>query len=405
MATTVNTAALNSSNIANIGGGSAFNPSYQFQNQYSNWWNAPSTNTIGTVYSNIANPQNAVVNPGAPQQTGAQNFINGIGLANSAFKFATGGSNGITTALNDFGSNTLGFASQSGAPLSQGFGGLQGPTNAFDKAGSFSTSSFTNSLGGQAFGSNGFLGSLGSSSLDSIGSGLVNAGAGYLGSLAGSALFGKSAGSQVGGTVGGIAGSYFGPVGSFAGSFIGSAIGSLFGGGTPHPAGTYGNIGIGADGTLSGGGMVQGKHVTADNFKPYVNDFQTYLSGQTKKYGITNLNPNLNINFGYDVKGSPSFVGGSSELNSAITFGDSRHVTSGSQFVFNPQDDKSRLGAYDKAWNYILNSSNIDPATLKEVQAANNTSPITGTPTTIGPVNDSNKWSDFLAAYRASNSI
>lgn len=134
----------------------------------------------------------------------------GIGSVSSA-----AGASGVGSALSS--------ASSISSMLSGGFSGLLGGVGN-------AASGLYNTIGhgAQFLGLEGVASSAYQQGMTVTGAGaLGNIGAGIVGNLLGSAVFGQTSG--IGSAVGGIAGSFFGPLGAGVGSFIGSGLESMIG--------------------------------------------------------------------------------------------------------------------------------------------------------------------------------
>ncbi len=152
----------------------------------------------------------------------------------------------------------FGTAAETGLQADLASGGFEG---GIGTAGFADVNIAETGSGGLGYGSGGFgAGTDIGSSFQGAGAGMV---AGFLGSTAGTAVFGEGQGTAIGGTLGGIAGSYFGPPGQFIGSFIGSGIGSLFG--------RSGTAAI-KDETVRGLIKTSGGEFTTDTFSTYGED-------------------------------------------------------------------------------------------------------------------------------------
>lgn len=342
----------------------------------------PAISWLGTnANSTYVSPQGGTT-PGGSKL--GSDISQGFGLVKSAV-------GNVSSAVNQFGANNLGYAGPSGAPLSGGSigptangyasSGAQGPTNTFGDG------SFTNALGGQAFGSGGFLGSLGSSGLDTIGNGLANFGAGWLGHTLGDSVFGGGGYSSVGSTIGGAIGSIWGPLGTIAGSFIGDGLGSLFGGGKPHPASEFAGGAIGANGATSGASYGS-KHMGEDNAKSIENGASSFLQQQSKKYGVTYAD-GFQLSGGYDpgVFGGPGGAYIISDVNGRIP---------DTKFQFDPNDPKSVKAAQLQAFNLLATQSGYDPNNLTQVNPYGTTAHDVTIPAQQNP----SQWQAWLQNYR-----
>ena len=362
---------------------------------------APSTSQIN-VSSNYTNQQSSgsVANSGAigqaaaattavtPGSVQAKQGSNLIGNVSDVYNTGKSLFGGLNKAVDGFGQG-LGFSN----PYLQGPTASGVPLGASSQAGTFTGASLGQALGGAALGytAGGFISGL-------VGGNKVGGQiGGALGGLAGS-VFLSGLTTGIGAELGATIGSIVPGIGTVIGAVAGSLLGGMFGGGEPHPAGYMNQIGINPDGTLKGGAFQANasKHVNASVFDPYKNDFGSYLSGQVKKYGLTNLNPDANVAFTTSIDGN--FGGG---LNSSgnvdrIGIGNDKVEGSGKEFGFNPTDNASKQAAYDNAFNHLLELSNIDKSTLKEVN------PIGGTQSnvTIPAVNNPSQWQQFLDTYR-----
>ena len=366
---------------------------------------SPYNQQTQTYNWNFTNPQSTAVTPGAANQANSTvgNVVNAVDVGKNLYdgynflnqNFGNVGSSGVGTAtsatsyLPDGFHNSLQLGQSNGNIMGSNVSSGSSSSGILDSLG---LGQYSNSLGGQAFGESGFLGNIGSKSGNMIGNGIMNAGAGFLGNIAGGAVFGNSTGSQVGSTIGGLAGSAFGPVGSFVGSFIGSGIGSLFGGGKkPNPAGNIYDVGFSTSGKLTGAGRFEGKHIGASSLDPLKNSFQQYVNTKSKAYNISNYNPNLLFDFGYDVNGSG--FGGDSTNNSYIRARTSDGTPGLDYISFNPNDKESTDAAYKRAFDFALSKSGYDPSALTERPKA--------TPITINRNEGPSDWDKFIAKYRS----
>lgn len=365
-------------------GGTNTNPSTTQINVSSNYTNQQSSGSVANS-GNIgqAAAASTLVTPGSVQAKQGSNLVGNVQNAYDVGKNLFGG---LNKAVDGFG-QSLGFSN----PY------LQGPTQtgaalgASPQAGTFTGASLGQALGGAALGytAGGFISGLvgGNTQGGQIG--------GALGGLAGS-VFLSGLTTGIGAELGATIGSIVPGVGTVIGAVAGSLLGGMFGGGTPNPAGYMNQIRIGNDGALSGGTLQAdaSKHANASMFNPYKDDFSSYLQGQVKKYGITNLSPDASAAFTYDVNGTN--LGGDKTNNSRLGIGNDKVEGSGKEFVFNPNDATSRNAAYQGAFDHLLGLSNIDKSTLKEVN------PVGGTQSnvTIPGVNNPSQWQQFLETYR-----
>ena len=378
MATT-NTAALDPNAVSTVGGTNTNPNTSQVTvgvNQQQSSGSVANSGAIGQAAA-----AGTMVTPGSVQAKQGSNLLGNLSDAYSTGKTLFGG---LNKAVDGFG-QSLGFAN----PY------LQGPTASGaalgSQAGSLgTTASLGQALGGAGFGfaAGGFISSLvgGNPMGGSIG--------GALGGLAGS-VFLSGLTTGIGAELGATLGSVVPGIGTVIGAVAGSLLGGMFGGKKPNPAGVYANVAIGNNGALSGGGLEENnsKHMSGEDFNPYVSDFSTYLQSQSKKYGLTNLSPDLRTNFSYDVNGT--IVEGDSDNNSRIAIYNPKTGQSYGSYLFNPNDNGSKQNAYNQAWNSVLQGSGIDPATLSTSGRSN------GESTVIPKIDNPSTWQAFLDKYRS----
>lgn len=363
--------------------------------------------TVGNLYGTIGNSQSSSVAPGTPQSgstTGASNGSNLFGNLSNVYNGVKSLGSGVTNAVNEFGSNYLGFGSQSGAPFASGIQGatesgaplsdvLQGPGNAFDTTGALgTTSSFSSALGGAGFGyaAGGLLaGLLGENKTG----GAIG---GAIGGLAGATFLGGLSGIGVGAELGSIVPG----IGTVIGAAAGALLGGLFGGGTPHPAsGVNYNGGLGSDGTLVNP-ATGSKDESGSIGQGLGGDFQSYLQQQASTYGIKYSGITgalVDSDKGYF--GSPGTIVLSTDPDYAKKVGvgiGNAPTTSNAQYQvinFDPNDPNSKAAAYQQAFNYAATTSGLDPTKL---------TPQTGSGSVQIPANQNpSQWQQWLANYRA----
>lgn len=335
-----------------------------------------------TGFSNLR-PANAAATAQSPHA----NPISGAGK--QLLSKVTGGVQGVGTALDSFGATNFGLGTvhYSNIPSLVSNAGAVAPSSAAGSAGTAVTGGLGSILGGAGTGFG--IGSM-------IGGWMGNDGPGSsIGGAIGGAI-GAATGISSGIAMGATLGSVVPGLGTVIGAVAGSLLGGMFGGKKPNPAGYMNQINIGSDGTLAGGAFA-GKHTSTDTFSPYINDFQSYLQGQVKKYGVTTLNPEVQAAFTYDVNGTN--LGGDAANNSRIGIYNEKNEGSGSTWVYNPNDANSKNTAYDGAWNHLLSLSGIDPNNLTAV-IPTSASEIR-IPRNTGP----SDWDTFLANYRTAHPV
>lgn len=348
-------------------------------------FNPPSTFTgaANGFYQNVQNMVNSTsVSPQGGQTSGGSKVSGDLGTVGDAYKFLNGGFKSVTNSINDFGSS-LGFASQSGAPVSAS---IAGPTNAFDTAGSLSSSSLSSVIGGAGFGfaAGGFISNLvgGNPLGGSIG--------GALGGALGATFLGGLTGVEMGATLGSIVPG----IGTVIGAAAGSLLGGLFGGHSkPHPAGGFNNGVLDSTGKISDYNLT-GKHEAADFGSTLANPLQSYLQQQAKTYGIK-YNDGITVGSSYDVGGNVGDGNPNNKYGIYVNTGgkDSNLNDQGAKGFFY-SDAASQQQAYQDAFNYIATNSGYDPSTLKPVNST------AGTDVQIPSTNTPSAWQKFLADYR-----
>lgn len=253
-------------------------------------------------------------------------------------------------------------------------------------------------------------GEAGTTTLGGLGAGIGGAFSGYdIGSLIGGWLGGNQQNAAIGGALGGALGavalgglsgvamgatlgSVVPGIGTVIGAVAGSVLGGMFGGKKPNPAGNVYNNTISADGSITPSGTFNGKHIAADAFNPALDDFSSYLKGQSKKYGI-NYSDGLAIDYGYDVNGG-SF--GDSTNNTYIRAFTLDGKSGTPQISFDANDPAARQRAYKSAWENIVQYSGQDPNSLKAYI------PTSAADITIKANVGPSDWDKFLAEQRSS---
>lgn len=329
----------------------------------------------------FANVNQTAVSPQGASQAGGSRLVSDISQAGDAFKFLNGSTfSALNKGVDAFGSS-LGFADPFlQGPTTAAFGGAPLGTSAAAQGASV-TGSLGGALGGAGFGfaAGGFLAGLvgGNKMGGSIG--------GAIGGALGATFLGGMTGVELGATLGSVVPG----IGTVIGAVAGSLLGGMFGGGKPHPATGYSGGTIKADGTFDGG-KLGAKHLSTDIASGMRNDFQSYLQGQAKKYGVSYAN-NLGVAIGYD----PGQYGGAGSRIAISTNNPAGGAKINKSFNFDMKDAASRKKAYEDAFNFAITSSGLDP---KKLQATSTTGAATNI--TIPAEQSPSAWQQFLDKYR-----
>lgn len=302
------------------------NPQSQFASQ------AQGYSGNGTSLANL-NPPTTSGSSGSSFMSPTSGFKSIGQFAGNGFSFPQ------SQFVNNIGSS-LGFGTQTGAPLA----GTIGPTNTFTSGG-LTSSSLSSTLG-----------------------------AAGIGAFAGSFL-GKIGGNSTGGSIGGGAGAGIGmavggPVGAVVGGLLGGIGGGFFGSKKkPNPAGAIFDAAYDPAKGFSGG-YFGGKHTTDAGMRSYVDEFSQYAQQQAKLYGITLPNTSK-MYYGYDVNSWKEYGGKPGQYRLITYTGDiNKPSYSNGEDTYFTDDPASKEAAYKKQFNNLVRISGKDPATLTPVTTA-----------------------------------